>query len=134
MAIKPYVKPVDSRRAPKIDDSLERVDSIHLLEELARRGGHPGAVAEAVLLCAKKSADYNQGMGHEDMHTVDRASYFPFGLASYAQMLHTKTQRLNSLVLKSLAGGEPNFESTRDTLLDIVNYAGFAAADRSWQE
>lgn len=107
---------------------LENVESTLLLEELARRGGHPGAVAEAVLLCAKKSADYNQGMGHEDIHSVDRSSYFPFGAVSYAQMLHTKTQRFNSLVTKVLHGGEPNFEGLRDTALDIINYAGFFVA------
>lgn len=110
---------------------LENVDSALLLEELARRGGHPGAVAEAVLLCTKKSADYNQGMGHEDIHNVDRTSYFPFGAVSYAQMLHTKTQRFNSIVKKVLSGGEPNFEGLRDTALDIINYAGFFAADKA---
>lgn len=110
---------------------LENVESTLLLEELARRGGHPGAVAEAVLLCAKKSADYNQGMGHEDIHNVDRTAYFPFGAVSYAQMLHTKTQRFNSIVKKVLSGGEPNFEGLRDTALDIINYAGFFAADKT---
>jgi hypothetical protein len=107
---------------------LEGVESILLLEELVRRGGHPGAVAEAVLLCVRKSADYNQGMGHDDMHRVDRSAYFPFGAASYAQMIHTKSQRFNSLVKKSLAGDKPNFEGLRDTALDLVNYAGFYAA------
>lgn len=120
-----------ARRGPQVRNPLAEVSSVELLEELARRGGHPGAVAEAVLLCAKKSADYNQGMGHDDIHSVDRSSYFPFGAVSYAQMLHTKTQRFNSLVTKILNGGQPNFEGLRDTALDIINYAGFFAADKS---
>ena len=105
-----------------------------MLEVLAARGGHPGAVAEAVLLCAKKSADYNQGMGHHDLHKVDRTSYFPFGPVSYAQMLHTKSQRFNSLAIKQLYGGEPNFEGLRDTALDIINYAGFFIAAEDSKE
>ncbi|MFA6064041.1 MAG: hypothetical protein WC736_15740 [Gallionella sp.] len=102
-------------------------DSAVLLETLARRGGHPGAVAEAVLLCIRKSQDYNQGMGAEDPHTVDRSSYFPFGAVSYAQMIHTKSQRFNSLVKKSEAA---NFEGLRDTALDLINYAGFFVASQ----
>lgn len=109
---------------------LKNIDSLDLLKELSRRGGHPGAVADAVLLCARKSEDYNQGMGHADIHSVDRSSYFPFGAVSHAQMLHTKAQRFNSLVQRVMRGEEPNYEGLRDTALDIINYAGFAAADR----
>jgi hypothetical protein len=115
--------------APSHEDLLAEVPSETLLKILYNRGGHPGALAEAALLCAKKSADYNQGMGHLDIHNVDRSSYFPFGEISYAQMLHTKTQRFNSLVKKGLAGEVPNFEGLRDTALDIINYAGFFIAD-----
>lgn len=95
-----------------------------LLKELEKRGGHPGAVASAVLLCVKKSEDYNHGKG-EDPHFVDRSNYFPFGLASYAHMIHTKSQRFVTLVQKQQSGKEVNFEGLRDTALDIINYAGF---------
>ena len=109
---------------------LMNASSTDMLEELAARGGHPGALAEAALLCIRKSADYNNGAPDAgDPHKVDRTSYFPFGAISYAQMLHTKTQRLNSLAIKIINGGTPNFESIRDTALDIINYAGFMAAD-----
>lgn len=111
--------------------SLSGIPSIDLLKELQRRGGHPGAVAEAVILVIKKSADYNQGMGHEDIHKTDRSAYFPFGAVSYAQMLHTKAQRFNSLVKKEMKGEESNFEGLRDTALDIINYAGFFMSDFS---
>ena len=38
-------------------------------------------------------------------------------------MLHTKTQRLNSLAQQTKT---PDNESVRDTLLDMINYANFA--------
>jgi hypothetical protein len=105
--------------------NLEKVDSIEMLKELSKRGGHPGALADAALLCVLKSQDYNQGMGHENIHTTDRTQYFPFGNISYAQMLYTKAMRFNSLVKQN---GKPNFEGLKDTALDMINYAGFFIA------
>jgi hypothetical protein len=99
-----------------------------LLMVLNTRGGHPGALAEAALLCVKKSQDYNNAVSQLDIHKVDRSGYFPFGTVSYAQMLHTKSQRFNSLVQKELVGGQANFEGLRDTCLDLINYAGFYIA------
>lgn len=107
--------------------NLQQIPSEQLLAELSFRGGHPGALADAALLCIKKSQDYNPGQN--DPHKVDRTAYFPFGATSYAQMLHTKSQRFNSLVQKQQAAIQPNFESLRDTALDIINYAGFYLAD-----
>lgn len=109
---------------PDLLKVLDDVPSTALLEILYRRGGHPGAVAEAAILCAKKSQDYNVGKG-ADIHKVDRSNYFPLGLTSYAQMIHTKSERLLSLVRKGADGAI--FESARDTCLDLINYAGFAA-------
>jgi hypothetical protein len=106
---------------------LAECSTTELLEELQSRGGHPGALAEAALLCVLKSQDYNQGAEDMDPHKIDRSSYFPFGAVSYAQMLHTKSQRFNSLVLKEMSGNGANFEGLRDTALDIINYAGFFA-------
>lgn len=106
---------------------LAKCSTIELLEELQSRGGHPGALAEAALLCVRKSQDYNQGSADLDPHKVDRTQYFPFGAVSYAQMLHTKAMRFNSLVLKEMRGQDANFEGLRDTALDIINYAGFFA-------
>lgn len=80
----------------------------------------PKVFIDAVELCIKKSQDYNNGQDKP----ASRSEYFPFGLLSYAQMLHTKTQRLNSLAQQTKA---PNHESIRDTLIDLINYAGFAA-------
>lgn len=111
---------------PKINP-LAKTSSVELLEELSRRGGHPGALADAALLCVRKSQDYNHGQS-VDPHQVDRTDYFPFGAVSYAQMIHTKAKRFNSLVQKELDGSTSNFEGLTDTALDIINYAGFYIA------
>ena len=74
---------------------------------------------EVTEIAIKKSQDYNNGQDKPE----SRAIYFPFGLLSYAQMIHTKSQRLNSLAKQTKT---PNNESIRDTLLDLINYACFA--------
>lgn len=117
-------------RTTKPTNPLEDFTSVQLLEELSRRGGHPGVLADAELLCIRKSLDYNQDQRDIDPHNIDRTSYFPFGAISYAQMLHTKSSRFNSLVLAIIDGREPNFEGLHDTALDIINYAGFFLADQ----
>ena len=68
----------------------------------------------AILMVAKKSADYNS-----NGPTLEQ--YFPFSDASYIQMIHLKALRL-----VSLAGNpEPNYEGTKDTLYDLLNYVVF---------
>lgn len=72
-------------------------------------------IEPALALVAAKHEDYgNQALGLE--------TYFPFGDKSYLQMMHVKMQRLISLVQSE---EEPNFESMRDTVLDLINYAVF---------
>ena len=78
----------------------------------------PKVFIDAVELCIKKSQDYNNGQDKP----ASRKEYFSFGLLSYAQMLHTKTQRLNSLAQQTKA---PNHESIRDTLIDLINSTCF---------
>jgi hypothetical protein len=114
---------------PKMDvDLIKELSTEELLGELANRGGHPGALADAALLCIRKSQDYNHGQT-VNPHLVDRTGYFPFGAVSYAQMIHTKSERFVSITKKSLDGGTINFEGLADTALDIINYAGFFLAD-----
>jgi hypothetical protein len=68
----------------------------------------------AVLLVAKKGEDYNS-----NGPTLE--AYFPFGDFSYIQMIHLKALRL-----VSLAGNpKPNYEGTKDTLYDLLNYVVF---------
>lgn len=111
-------------------DDLDLIPVEKLLQALLARGGTIKAVAEAQLLVLKKSADYNQaGMSGQDAEAAAQANrdvYFPFAGVSYSQMIHVKSQRLISLVMKSMRGaGDSNFEGIRDTLLDIINYASF---------
>lgn len=114
---------------------LENKSTEAMLEMIRRRGGHPGALAEAALLSIRKSADYDKSAKNfGDPHKVDRSAYFPFGPVSYAQMLHVKSQRFNSLVNKILDGEEPNFEGLLDTALDIINYAGFFVASQKKED
>ena len=74
-------------------------------------------IAPAMAMVEKKGQDYNNG-GREDLH-----KYFPFGMKSYAQMIHVKSMRFVSLAKQD---GTPNFESRKDTLLDMINYCVFA--------
>jgi hypothetical protein len=83
---------------------------------LQKAGDVPRAVQDALALCARKAGDYNKHTG--------RDAYFPLGLPSYAQMIHTKAMRLVNL---AATRSEPNFESVRDTCLDLINYAWFLA-------
>ena len=76
------------------------------------------ACLEAMHLLSKKAQDYNTG--------VDRRDYFPFGLTSYSHMIHTKSLRLVSLCKSDK---NPNFESARDTLLDLINYAAMTIVE-----
>lgn len=75
---------------------------------------HAAVLEEVKQLFAKKNATYNGG--------VDLENYFPFGLKSYAHMLHIKSQRIVSIAKTEEV---PNFESVRDTAMDIINYAAF---------
>ena len=98
------------------NDGCQRILSIDDLNLFAKMSP---VFKEVTEIAIKKSQDYNNGNGQP----TSRAAYFPFGLLSYAQMLHTKSQRLNSLAQQDKA---PNNESVRDTLLDMINYATFA--------
>ena len=51
--------------------------------------------------------------------------YFPFGHMSFAQMIHVKAKRIVSLADKERMGIEPNHESIKDSVLDILNYASY---------
>lgn len=100
-----------------------------LLAELAARGGIYTQAARALAICYSKTQDYNNAADAADPDATDklRDIYFPFGHLSYAQMLHTKVQRIASLAQQETAGKKPNNESLQDSYLDCVNYALFGA-------
>jgi len=82
-------------------------------ERIVRR--HSEVLEEIKELFDRKNRDYNGGVNLE--------SYFPFGLKSYAQMIHVKSQRVVSLASSGVA---PTNESVMDSLKDVINYAVFA--------
>ena len=71
-------------------------------------------IEPAISIAEKKGEDYNGGASVHD--------YFPFGDKSYVQMLHVKSQRLVQLTSDDRLNNKPNFESKRDTVLDLINY------------
>lgn len=75
---------------------------------------HAQILDEVKSLFALKNATYNGG--------AELESYFPFGLKSYSQMLHVKSQRIVSIAAQDVP---PNFESVRDSAKDLINYAVF---------
>lgn len=87
------------------------------------------AAIEAAKLRATKTADY-------DGDGISKGDYFPFRELSHAQMIWTKALRIRSLAKGAYDAGargdgssEPNHESLRDSLVDIVNYATYAVED-----
>lgn len=119
--LEPELVPLNAidHRKPSVyleNDGCQRILSIDELNLFAKMSP---VFKEVTEIAIKKSQDYNNGNGQP----ISRANYFPFGLLSYAQMLHTKSQRLNSLAQQDKS---PNNESVRDTLLDMINYATFA--------
>lgn len=81
------------------------------------RARYEALISPALAMVVRKGLDYNNG-GEDDLHT-----YFPFGTASYAQMIHVKSMRFVSLAKQDKV---PNYESAKDTLLDLINYCVFA--------
>lgn len=69
------------------------------------------AFVEAAKMRAKKTKDYKS---HKE--------YFPFGKVSYAQMIWVKALRL----VRIASCEEPENESWRDSLIDLLNYTSFA--------
>lgn len=100
----------------EIDIRIEG-DRARIKELEAELASIPPVFREAAALCNKKSEDY----GDRDLSKRD---YHPFGHASYQQMVHTKFLRIKSVSKQEGA----NFESLRDSLLDMINYLGFYSA------
>lgn len=78
---------------------------------------HP-AFAAAQNVLNKKSDDY----GAQDN---SKRQYFPFDDESYATMMHTKMERIMNLIHKKRTGRPTNFESLKDSVGDLINYAAF---------
>lgn len=71
-------------------------------------------VEPVAILVEAKGGDYQ--------NKVTLEQYFPFDEKSYVHMLNTKVLRLISLASKE---GAPTFESTKDSVYDLIAYSVF---------
>jgi hypothetical protein len=76
---------------------------------------------EFLSICAPV-AELVEAKGGDYQNKVTLEQYFPFDEKSYIHMLNTKVLRLISLASKS---GEPTFESTQDSVHDLMAYSVF---------
>ena len=72
---------------------------------------------EAIALKQKKSKDYQGGRWEE-------SDYFPYGKTSFNHMMWTKMLRIMSVSDQE----GTNFESLKDSLIDMINYSAMYAA------
>jgi len=80
---------------------------------------------ECAELQAKKSNDY------QNPHSrIKQADYYPRGIASILDTIHSKTLRMYSVLeaMESDPDYVPNFESLEDSGKDLINYASFLVA------
>ena len=80
---------------------------------------------ECAELQDRKSRDYQN-----EKSRIVQADYYPRGVASLMDIIHTKTLRLWSVIeaMENDPNYEPNFESIEDSLKDLINYSSFAVA------
>jgi hypothetical protein len=80
---------------------------------------------ECAELQDRKSRDYQN-----EKSRIVQADYYPRGVASLMDIIHTKTLRLWSVIeaMENDPNYEPNFESVEDSFKDLINYASFGVA------
>ena len=79
---------------------------------------------ECIDIMARKSRDYQNPNSR-----VRQADYYPRGIDSLMDIIHTKYLRTVSVLegMKETAS-QPQFESVEDSLKDMINYAAFGVA------
>lgn len=78
---------------------------------------------EAIELQNLKGRDYNGATT-----SVQQADYYPRGVWSILDIVNAKYLRMVSVLEQMEQGNAPNFESVRDSALDLINYTSFLAA------
>lgn len=85
----------------------------------------PGFPHPAFVQCQKlmdaKGDDYSGGAGQD----YSLREYHPYGDISYLQMLNVKFHRIEAMVKKKQEGKEVKFDSLKDSVEDLINYAAF---------
>ena len=93
------------------------------MEDITQMRESLKVLKECAELQSRKSQDYQNPKS-----TIVQSDYYPRGVLSIMDVIHTKYIRAVSLVEAAEFGEEPNFESLEDTFKDMINYASFAAA------
>jgi hypothetical protein len=77
---------------------------------------------EALTIQEKKSRDYQNGIS-----SVRQSDYYPRGCRTIHEIMHGKMLRMKSILdtCEQSNDYEPNFESLRDSAVDLINYASF---------
>lgn len=78
---------------------------------------------EAAEIQEKKGQDYNNAVS-----SVQQADYYTYGVWSLLDTIHAKYLRMKSVLETMEAGGKVNYESVKDSAIDMINYASFLAA------
>jgi hypothetical protein len=77
------------------------------------KSGYIASIKKAMSLQAKKDLDYNS-------NGIELMDYFPFGDKSFIHEINKKALRM-----RSICGIEPECESMKDSLLDMINYCAY---------
>lgn len=78
-------------------------------------------INECVALQIQKAHDYQNPQSR-----IKQIDYYPRGVLSIMEMIHTKTTRMWSVLeAAENSAGQPNFESLEDSAKDLINYASF---------
>ena len=82
-------------------------------------------LAECAEIQKKKAQDYQN-----DASSVQQADYYVNGVQTIYDTMHGKMLRIKSIqeTIQNNPDFEPNHESLRDSVVDIINYATFYAA------
>lgn len=100
--------------------STDELHKDEKLRKLIQQSFHPAFLKCQALMDAK-SHDYNKGK----IQDAARIDYHPYGHTSYMHMLHVKKKRLESLMALRESGAGPKYESLKDSIEDLINYAAF---------
>jgi hypothetical protein len=94
-------------------------------KKVATTTGAEEFLQECIDLMRRKSRDYQNPSS-----SVRQIDYYPSGIMTIIDIIQGKILRMRSVAeaMRSDPDYNPNFESLRDSCMDMVNYASFAAA------
>lgn len=80
---------------------------------------------DCITLQIKKGNDYQNPRS-----SVKQADYYPSGCKTISEIIHAKSLRIRSLLeaLERDRYSSANFESVKDSAMDLINYASFLCA------